>query len=526
MTDPSRGTTGTPEHTAAATSSTTKPSTPGAPSTPQAPAPPYVPPPLFPRPDLPPSPDWLLPSAGSVGLVAAISLPGSAPGLGLLLVAVASGVAIFPALRHRLDAWTATFAVLAYGLVAVAVVRDADWLVSLLLVAGFLLAGLAVSGQGRSWRGIAKGGLSVSLAVLPQPWFLTSALARVGRRQRVGPALVGVGLTVVLVAIFGALFSSADVVFSSYAGRLIVPRWLESWPERAFVFVVFGVLVAAAVLVRLRPVAEPERRTRRVRVGRTMWLLPLSALNLLFVSFVIVQISVLFGGQRQVLETAGMTYAEYARSGFFQLVWISVFVLAIVALVTGTLSVRGGDRWIIAGQLAALCGLTLVVLASALQRLTLYVDMYGQSRVRASVDATIFWLAAVFALVLLAGGLRALGRGRATWLPRTLVAMTAAGMVMFACWNPDLQVAQTQRNVRTVDALDADYLGGLGADAVPVLDTFPEPTRSCILQEVVEANALGEPDPWNGWNLARARARDILARNPVDTSVSCTSTYR
>jgi hypothetical protein len=292
------------------------------------------------------------------------------------------------------------------------------------------------------------------------------------------------------------------------------------------VFVVFGLLVAAAILVALRPVTEPEPRANRARVGRAMWLLPLTALNLLFATFVLVQLSVLFGGQRQVLETAGMTYAEYARSGFFQLVWISVFVLAIVAIVTGALSVRGRDRWIVAGQLAALCGLTLVVLASALQRLTLYVDMYGQSRVRASVGATIFWLAAVFALVLIAGGLRALGRGRAPWLPRTLVAVTAAGMLVFAGWNPDLQVAQTQLNVRTTDTLDVDYLGGLGADAVPVLARLPEPTRTCVLREVVAGSRLDEPDPWNGWNLARARARAILARNPLVESVACDSSYR
>jgi hypothetical protein len=97
---------------------------------------------------------------------------------------------------------------------------------------------------------------------------------------------------------------------------------------------------------------------------------------------------------------------------------------------------------------------------------------------------------------------------------------------VFAGWNPDLQVAQTQLNVRTTDTLDVDYLGGLGADAVPVLDRLPEPTRTCVLREVVAGSRLDEPDPWNGWNLARARARDILARNPLVESVACNSSYR
>jgi hypothetical protein len=221
-----------------------------------------------------------------------------------------------------------------------------------------------------------------------------------------------------------------------------------------------------------------------------------------------------------VLKTAGLTYAEYARQGFFQLVAVSVIVLGIVAVAASVLRTERRARWVLSGLLGVLCGLTLVVLFSALHRLGLYTDAYGLSRLRLSVQATIWWLFALFALVLIAGGVRLAGRGTG-WLPRTIVLVTALGLAAFAVVNPDLRVAESQVEVREGQAFDADYLGDLGAEAVPALDRLPEPLRSCVLADVAAANELDGSDPWNGWNLARAEARALLADRPIVPAASC-----
>jgi hypothetical protein len=335
------------------------------------------------------------------------------------------------------------------------------------------------------------------------------------------PTLVALGITAVLLLVFGLLFSSADAVFASYVERLTAtPAWAESAPFRIFLFAVFAVLLAAVVLVALRPVADPVGPEHKFTVSRSVWLVPLTAVNLLFASFVAVQITALFGGNTWVLRTAGLTYAEYARQGFFQLVVVSVFVLGMVAVAGGLLRTERRERWLLACLLGVLCGLTMVVLASALHRMNLYTDAYGLSRLRISVQAAVWWLGAVFALVLLAGAVRLAGRGSG-WLPRTIVLITGLGLGAFAVVNPDLRVAYTQVEVRGVTKMDSDYLGDLGAEAVPALDRLPEPQRSCVLADVIRSNELDRPDPWTGWNLARAEARDLLAARPVDKSVTC-----
>ncbi|MER5426935.1 DUF4153 domain-containing protein [Streptosporangium roseum] len=487
----------------------------------------YVAPPLLPRPELPPTARWVLPACAAAGLLAALALPDGVMGLGVVLVAVAMGAAVLPAARERITPWSATLGAIAYGLVAVAVFRDADWLVGLLLLAGFLLAALALSGAGRGWLGVARGGASVVLGLLPVPWFLAAAVKVKGAplHRRMVPVLLGGGLTVGLVAVFGALFASADAVFAEAVERVFTAQdWAESVPLRILLFAVFTVVVASAVLVGLRPVAEPKAPDLRFRVSRSLWVTPLTALNLLFAVFVAMQVTVLFGSTRWLVSATGLTYAEYARSGFFQLVVVSVFVLAIVAVASGALELVGRDRWLMAGLLGLLCALTMVILVSALHRLDLYVDAYGFSRLRASVEAAIWWLGGIFALVLVAGAARLTRRGNAGWFPRTLVAMTGAALLAFAVWNPDLRVAETQLAVRTLAQIDQDYLGSLGAEAVPALDRLPEPARSCVLRDVVQANGLYSPDPWNGWNLAREQARELLSRRPVLANVTCPRT--
>jgi hypothetical protein len=487
----------------------------------QGPPPAYVPPPLFPRPELPEPPRWLLPAAAGAGVFAAVALPEAQVGLGIVLVAMVLGAAALPAVMRRMTPWTVAFGVTAYLLISMAAVRDADWLVALLLVAGAALGALAVSGAGAGWLGVIRGGMSVLLALGPVPWFLAKPMKRLTARRRVLPTLAALGITVVLLLVFGLLFASADAIFASYLERVTTaPDWAESLPGRIFLFGLFAVLLAGVVLVALRPVIDPVGPETRVTVSRSVWLVPLTAVNLLFASFVAVQITALFGGDTWVLRTAGLTYAEYARQGFFQLVVVSVFVLGIVAVAAGLLRVERRERWLLAVLLGVLCGLTMVVLASALHRMNLYTDAYGLSRLRLSVQATVWWLGALFALVLIAGAVRFAGRGSG-WLPRTIVLVTGLGLASFAIVNPDLRVAYTQVEVRGVQKLDSDYLGDLGAEAVPALDRLPEPQRSCVLADVVKANGLDRADPWNGWNLARSQARALLAERPIVTSAQC-----
>ena len=62
------------------------------------------------------------------------------------------------------------------------------------------------------------------------------------------------------------------------------------------------------------------------------WALPTGVLVAVLALFVGVQFVVLFGSDDYVLRTTGLTYAEYARSGFWQLLAVTALALGVLAL--------------------------------------------------------------------------------------------------------------------------------------------------------------------------------------------------
>ena len=270
---------------------------------------------------------------------------------------------------------------------------------------------------------------------------------------------------------------------------------------------VAGVVLFGAAYLRAAPpdlsgLESPG--TRRVR--RLEWAVPLGALITLFAAFVAVQVTILFGGARHVLGTDGLTFADYARGGFWQLLTVTGLTLLVLA---------GAARWaprdtrtdrvLIRVLLGALAGLTLVIVASALHRMDVYADSYGLTRLRLLVALCEAWLGVVFVLVLIAGI-----RLRAVWLPRAVVAAGVLALLGLAVANPDAVIAN--RNIARYERthrIDTWYLSTLSADAVPALADLPAGLRGCAMVGLAED--LRAPDDWRGWNAARQRARDRMA---------------
>ena len=68
------------------------------------------------------------------------------------------------------------------------------------------------------------------------------------------------------------------------------------------------------------------------RLGAVELNVVVTILDLLFLAFVIVQFRYLFGGRDLVQQSANLTYAEYARHGFFELVAVAALTLPLLLL--------------------------------------------------------------------------------------------------------------------------------------------------------------------------------------------------
>ena len=264
----------------------------------------------------------------------------------------------------------------------------------------------------------------------------------------------------------------------------------------------------------------------------------------LFLAFVVAQAAALFGGHEYIQRTTGLTYADYVHQGFGQLTAATVLTLATVALaVRKAPRSTARERLVLRVTLGALCGLTLVVVASALHRMDLYQQAYGFTLLRVLVDAFELWLGLLVVLVLVAGV-----RLSGWWLPRAALVSAAAFVLVGGLANPEAWVAQ--RNIDRYVAtgrLDASYLVTLGDDALPtIIDGAARRDlgvhRRCASRRRAERRPRVEPRSQPGSRRATSDrgVRRVLAVVPVEvrllrcgrmagcvtTSPSCSSSTR
>jgi hypothetical protein len=355
---------------------------------------------------------------------------------------------------------------------------------------------------------------AVKLIEQDVPW--RAVRERVGRRESAAAIGRGLVLGLPLLAIFGGLFVAADAVFRSLLFDT-VPDPGALWSHFALACVIGW--AGAGLLRDLLATREEERvlggtidaiGRRRVPIGPTEVAVALAVVDLLFLAFVVVQVRYLFGGRDLVESRLHLTYAEYARHGFFELVAAALLVLPLLLGVHALVRGRPERRRLLAVLSAGLIVLVLVVMASALQRMLLYQREYGLTELRIYTTGVILWLGVVFVwlgLTVLRGRPRAFAAG-------AVVAGFAATLALNVI-NPDALIARTNLSRPHVDAA---YLGSLSDDAVPpLLERLPSldpPLRSSL------AAALLERHEHDGgllaWNASRSRAESLLAEHRAE----------
>lgn len=237
----------------------------------------------------------------------------------------------------------------------------------------------------------------------------------------------------------------------------------------------------------------------------------LGLINLLFLSFVIVQIPYLFGGMDLVQNTPDFKLADYARRGFGELVTVAALILPILLVSHWLLRKDSPANEKIYRVLAGInVALLFVIMASAAQRLFLLTGNlgYGLTTVRFYPMVMMIWLAVVFAWfcwTVLRGARQRFAWG-ALWS-----ALFILGVLHFV--NPDDFIART--NIRLMNegrTFDAYYNSNLSDDAVPVLlENLPSMNfeQQCEVKNkmLMRLEKMNEETDFRSWNWSRYTAR-------------------
>src|SRR5262249_54729517 len=140
------------------------------------------------------------------------------------------------------------------------------------------------------------------------------------------------------------------------------------------------------------------------------------SIDALFAIFVGIQAAASFG-REAFIRSQGITYSEYARRGFFELLAVSIITLGL-ALTLEFFARREtpSQKVVFMVCIWLMVGLTIVILASAYDRMQLYELAYGFTRLRVYPHVFMIWLAILFAAFLVS-----LLSERVTWFATALL---------------------------------------------------------------------------------------------------------
>ena len=457
-------------------------------------------------------------SAGVGALTTALTfatvVSGEPTGVGMALAVIAIAALIVNG-RHLVGEEPSRLATVFAGLAALFGVllaaRSSPTLTTLnLLAAGVLLVAAVVAYRAihrpetylisMLGSGVA---LLVDAAVEPIQFVATDIPAAVAfDRSRTLRIALGALLALPVIGVLGALLGSADQIFADVLSQATTMRpWLMA-------AALLTLMVTWVVAGGARSVA---RGRQPVPIGIQRPVLPLESAavvvgsaTVVLVLFDIIQVVRVF----LAYAAEAVSYADEARSGFFELTAVTAVVLGLILITDWATNPPGHPRSPLLSRLHwSLIALTLPVIASALVRLVVYIHAFGLTQLRGLTTAGVLWMAAV----LVWSGLTVIAGRR-----HRFIAPAAAGLLalllLINIINFDARIAQVNLAVLGQQPLDNDYLStGLSADAVPAVVSHvlnsPDP---CVFAGLVDRLTIETSSDVRSWNVGRARTASRL----------------
>lgn len=353
------------------------------------------------------------------------------------------------------------------------------------------------------------GGVGAAAGEIRWPGGRVEASASRGRAVR-----IGIALAVPVIFVFGGLLTSADPVLDAFVARLF--DWdLGLVFEHVLLVLLLGWIAAGwlrSVTARRAPSdgspPPPPRTFALIEIA-----IPLGALTMLLAAFIGIQARYLFGGET-IVQSTGLTYATFARRGFFELVFVSALVVPLLFIAQWVLD--RGTRHSVESFRALVVGLSVLiglVMVSALARMRLYVAAYGLTEDRLYATAFMAWIGWVLLWFVLTELRAQPGRFATGSLLAGFVVLAALNVL-----NPDALIARVNiARAGSRTEFDAEYLGRLSVDAVPaVVAAWSEldVDARCALRGSLISRVQPNED-WREWTWATAVAARVAGRLPA-----------
>lgn len=189
---------------------------------------------------------------------------------------------------------------------------------------------------------------------------------------------LGIVLATVFLGVVLPLLSQADAVFGNILRfpfqAINITNGYQIIRGACFIFIPAILFYGLICSCYIRYMETEEKQYRLWKPDAILIMTGIIAVT--YILFCSIQIVYLFGGLFELPE--GITYAEYARQGFLQLLWVAVINIGLVLL----LKIKCMPSKILNHILLVLSVCTVVMIISSAYRMILYVKVYDLTRLR------------------------------------------------------------------------------------------------------------------------------------------------
>lgn len=286
-------------------------------------------------------------------------------------------------------------------------------------------------------------------------------------QQTTKSIIVGLFISMMLLIIVLPLLLSSDIVFTSFFNRafsILSIRNLDiETPILMLVFFLVGYICCYSFFKMLCKSNFNKREEIRIEQSNPIIGITInSVLTFVYGSYCLVQILYLFIGLENGLPI-GVTYSEYARSGFWELLFVSLINFFLVVICTYVFK----ENKMLKILLIIISGCTFIMIGSSAYRMILYVKQYHLTFLRVLV----LWFLIVEAIFMIGVILSIFKRQFPLFRYIVLAIMCCYIVLNYA--RPDVLIAKYNLSQQHVKSTDIIYLLDTSSyDAISVLAEF------------------------------------------------------
>ena len=208
-------------------------------------------------------------------------------------------------------------------------------------------------------------------------------------------AVFGIIVGIVFSIVILLLLMSADDYFNKFVSKAFISINLDF--SKIMQFVIFFIIIFSigVNLIRNRYIVMKENKIRKI--DHTIIISMLSVINLVFVLFLISEISKLCGNFLQIPK--GYIYSSYAREGFFQLLFVTIINFSIILYLIYKTNVIKENK-IIRNLVLILIAFSVLLIFNSYYRMFLYIGKFGFTNLRLQVILFLFMELILFGIII------------------------------------------------------------------------------------------------------------------------------